>query len=128
VPGQRLNNFANPVNQGRYDYDAELVRLDHHFSGSNRSFLTLYRNHRDEFRSNNGLQGTFANQGQWPQTRENYGGILDWVGSIGPRAFNSVIYPSPTTDFASQNFGTIPDPKGTIYFPRNVQLGLKFFF
>jgi hypothetical protein len=43
-------------------------------------------------------------------------------------AFNSVIYPPPNTDFASQNFGTIPDPKGTIYFPRNVQLGLKFFF
>jgi hypothetical protein len=43
-------------------------------------------------------------------------------------AFNSVIYPSPNTDFTSQNFGRIPDPKGTIYFPRNLQLGLKFFF
>jgi len=43
-------------------------------------------------------------------------------------AFNSVIYPAPNTDFASQNFGRIPDPKGTIYFPRNVQLGVKFFF
>jgi hypothetical protein len=43
-------------------------------------------------------------------------------------ALNSVIYPSPNTDFASQNFGKIPDPKGTIYFPRNVQLGLKLFF
>jgi hypothetical protein len=77
VPGQRLNNFANPVNKGRYDYDAELVRFDHHFSGASKTFLTFYRNHRDEFRSNNGLQGTFANQGQWPQTRENHGGILD---------------------------------------------------
>ena len=43
-------------------------------------------------------------------------------------AFNSVIYPPPNTDFASQNFGTIADPKGTIYFPRNVQIGVKFFF
>ena len=85
VAGQRLNNYANPVNKGRYDYDAELVRFDHYFSGSSKSFLTLYRNHRNEFRSNNGLQGTFANQGQWPQTRKNYGGILDWVGSAGPR-------------------------------------------
>jgi hypothetical protein len=85
VPGQRLNNFANSVNKARYDYDAELVRLDHYFAGSSRSFLTVYRNHRDEFRSNNGLQGTFANQGQWPQTRKNYGGILDWVGTRGPR-------------------------------------------
>jgi hypothetical protein len=85
VPGQRLTNFANPVNKGRYDYDAELLRLDHYFASSSRSFLTLYRNHRDEFRSNNGLQGTFANQGQWPQTRENHGGILDWVGTRGSR-------------------------------------------
>jgi hypothetical protein len=87
VPGQRLNNYANPVNKGRYDYDAELVRFDQYFSGSSKSFLTLYRNHRNEFRSNNGLQGTFGNQGQWPQTRKNYGGILDWVGSAGPRGF-----------------------------------------
>ncbi|PYQ47872.1 MAG: hypothetical protein DMF78_22630 [Acidobacteria bacterium] len=85
VAGQRLNNFANSVNKARYDYDAELVRLDHYFGSASKSFLTLYRNHRDEFRSNNGLQGTFANQGQWPQTRVNYGGILDWVGTVGPR-------------------------------------------
>ena len=43
-------------------------------------------------------------------------------------AFNSVIYPQPNTDFTSQNFGTIADPKGTIYFPRNVQIGVKFLF
>jgi len=43
-------------------------------------------------------------------------------------AFNSVIYPSPNTDFTSQNFGKIADPKGTIYFPRNVQIGVKFLF
>src|SRR5437899_3999538 len=56
--------FRSPVNKARYDYDAELVRLDHYFTSSSRSFLTVYRNHRDEFRSNNALQGTFANQGR----------------------------------------------------------------
>ncbi|PYQ22519.1 MAG: hypothetical protein DMF79_05800, partial [Acidobacteria bacterium] len=85
VPGQRLNNYANPVNKGRYDYDAELVRLDHQFSSASRAFATVFRNHRNEFRSNNGLQGTFANQGQWPQTRENRGAVLDWVRTLSSR-------------------------------------------
>ena len=90
VAGQRLNNYANPINQAKYDYDAELLRIDHHFSAGSRAFLSLHRNHRDEFRSNFGLQDTFANQGEWPQTRENYGGTLDWVKTLGNKGLLNV--------------------------------------
>ncbi len=86
LAGQRLNNFVNPVNQARYDYDSELGRIDHNFSDASRIFVSAHHNHRDEFRSTNGLQGTFANQGQWPQTRINRGGTVDWVRSIGTRS------------------------------------------
>lgn len=70
VPGQRLTNYVNGVNPGQYHYDSEVIRIDHKLSISSKLALSLHRNHRDEFRSTNGLQGTFANQGQWPQTRE----------------------------------------------------------
>src|SRR3989441_7631402 len=85
LSGQRLNNYVNAVNVGRYDYDSELARIDHNFSDVSRMFVSVHHNHRDEFRSTNGLQGTFANQGQWPQTRINRGGTADWVRSIGTR-------------------------------------------
>jgi hypothetical protein len=83
IPGQRVNNFVNPTNNAKYDYDSELARIDHKFSDASRMFVSLHRNRRDEYRSNNGLQGTFANQGQWPQTRVNRGGTVDWVRSFG---------------------------------------------
>ena len=57
MPGQRLNNFVNPVNKARYDYDSELARIDHNFSDASKMFVSIHRNHRDEFRSTNGLQG-----------------------------------------------------------------------
>src|SRR5207244_9850815 len=60
-------------------------RIDHNFSDTSRIFVSAHHNHRDEFRSTNGMQGTFANQGQWPQTRINRGGTVDWVRSIGAR-------------------------------------------
>jgi hypothetical protein len=41
---------------------------------------------------------------------------------------NSTIFPNPSTDYTSANFGKIADPKGTVYFPRNVQLGMKVYF
>src|SRR6266851_3728608 len=85
LAGQRLNNFVNAVNQARYDYDSELGRIDHNFSDASRIFVSAHHNRRDEFRSTNGMQGTFANQGQWPQTRINRGGTADWVKSIGSR-------------------------------------------
>ena len=90
VPGQRLNNFVNPVNTGRYDYDSELGRIDHSFSAASKLFVSMHHNHRDEFRSTNGLQGTFANQGQWPQTRINRGATVDWVKSMGTRSLLNV--------------------------------------
>src|SRR5439155_17060668 len=83
--GQRLNNFVNPVNKARYDYDSELARIDHNFSDASKMFVSIHHNHRDEFRSTNGFQGTAANQGQWPQTRINRGGTADWVRLIGTR-------------------------------------------
>jgi hypothetical protein len=90
IPGQRLNNYVSPVNRARYDYDSELARIDHKFSDTSKLFVSLHHNHRDEFRSTNGLQGTFANQGQWPQTRINRGGSVDWVKSIGDRSLLNV--------------------------------------
>jgi outer membrane receptor protein involved in Fe transport len=85
LSGQRLNNFVNPVNKARYDYDSELARIDHNFSDASKMFVSIHHNHRDEFRSTNGFQGTAANQGQWPQTRINRGGTADWVRLIGAR-------------------------------------------
>ena len=41
---------------------------------------------------------------------------------------NSTIFPNPNTDYTNANFGKIADPKGTVYFPRNVQLGMKVYF
>ena len=90
IAGQRLRNYLNPINNGRYDYDSELARIDHKISDASKLFVSLHHNHRDEFRSNNGLQGTFANQGQWPQTRINRGGTVDWVKSIGDRSLLNV--------------------------------------
>src|SRR5262249_18446002 len=90
LPDQRQNNFVNPINKARYDYDSELARIDHKFSDASKLFVSLHHNHRDEFRSTNGLQGTFAAQGQWPQTRINRGGTIDWVRSIGTRSLLNV--------------------------------------
>jgi hypothetical protein len=90
IANQRLNNLVNPLNKGTYNYNAELVRIDHAFSEKSKMFGTYYTNHRDEFRSNNGLQGTFANQGQWPQTRNNHGITLDWVYTLSPTALLNV--------------------------------------
>ena len=39
-----------------------------------------------------------------------------------------VIFDTPNTDFQSVNFGKIATPRRSIYFPRNVQLGVKFYF
>ncbi|HEV8485172.1 MAG TPA: carboxypeptidase regulatory-like domain-containing protein [Blastocatellia bacterium] len=86
VPDQRLNNYVNGENKGRYDYNAELTRIDYQLSDKSKLFGTFYRNHRNEFRSNNGLQGTFANQGQWPQTRNNHGATVDWVYSVNAKS------------------------------------------
>ena len=86
LAGQRLNNFVNPINKARYDYDSELARIDHNFSDTSKIFASVHHNHRDEFRSTNGMQGSPANQGQWPQTRINRGGTVDWVRSIGTRS------------------------------------------
>src|SRR5262249_2679406 len=41
---------------------------------------------------------------------------------------NSVIFPAPVTDFTSSNFGKIPQPRGSIYFPRNIQMTMKLYF
>src|SRR5262249_12098949 len=82
VFNQRLNNFVNPLNKGKYNYDAQVYRADYQISEKHKIFGEYYKNHRDEFRSNNGLQGTFANQGQWPQTRNNHGGVFDWVYTL----------------------------------------------
>jgi hypothetical protein len=41
---------------------------------------------------------------------------------------NTVIFPAPNTTFNDANFGRIPDPKGSVYFPRNVQVGVKLLF
>ena len=101
VAGQRLNNFVNPVNKARYDYQAELLRLDHHFSTGSRVFLSAHHNSRDEFRSNNGLQGTFANQGEWPQIRTNYGATVDWVKTVGGKGI--VNTRASYTRFSQQN-------------------------
>ena len=83
LPGQRLNNFVNPVNKARYDYNSALARFDHNFSDASKMFVSIHHNRRDEFRSTNGMQDTFANQGQWPQTRINRGGTADWVKTVG---------------------------------------------
>jgi hypothetical protein len=90
IDNQRLDNYVNPVNKAKYDYDSELARIDHKFSDKSRMFVSLHRNRRDEYRSNNGLQGTPANQGQWPQTRINKGGTADWVRTIGAKSLLNV--------------------------------------
>ena len=41
---------------------------------------------------------------------------------------NVAIFDTPSTDFQSVNFGRIPSPRRSVYFPRNVQLGVKFYF
>lgn len=84
VSDQRQNNHVNTVNKGIYNYNAEVVRVDHVLGPRNRVFGSFFRNHRDEFRSNNGLQGTFANQGEWPQTRNNHGFVVDLVSTLSP--------------------------------------------
>jgi hypothetical protein len=80
---KRLDNFVNPENLGRYDYHSEVLRVDHQINPRSKAFLTLYHNLRHEYRSNNALQGSMANQGQWPQTRHNVGGTLDGVRTLG---------------------------------------------
>lgn len=90
IPGQRLNNYLNPINKGIYNYDGEVVRVDHKFSDTSKMYVSAHHNHRDEYRSNNGLQGTFANQGQWPQTRVNRGATADWVKSFGSSSLLNV--------------------------------------
>jgi len=90
VTNQRLNDFVNTTNLGHYDYDAELGRIDHQFSPSSKMFASFWHNHRDELRSNNGLQGTPANQGNWPQTRINYGAIIDFVHALNAETLLNV--------------------------------------
>ena len=41
---------------------------------------------------------------------------------------NTAIFAAPNTNANEANFGKIPDPKESIYFPRNIQLGFKLFF
>ncbi|MEI8083754.1 MAG: hypothetical protein WCI74_18100, partial [Actinomycetes bacterium] len=41
---------------------------------------------------------------------------------------NTDILPGPNTTYNDSNFGRIPTPRGSVYFPRNVQLGMKLFF
>jgi hypothetical protein len=41
---------------------------------------------------------------------------------------NVSIFDVPNLTASSSNFGTIPNPRKSIYFPRNVQIGLKLFF
>jgi hypothetical protein len=41
---------------------------------------------------------------------------------------NTNILPSPNTTFNDANFGRIATPRGSIYFPRNVQIGAKLYF
>jgi hypothetical protein len=43
-------------------------------------------------------------------------------------AFNTVIFKAPSTGFTDANFGKIPDPKESVYFPRNIQMALKLYF
>jgi hypothetical protein len=90
IANQRLNNFVNPVNNAKYNYNSETVRIDHAFSTSSKMFVSAFRNLRDEYRSNNGLQGTMANQGQWPQQRVNRGGTVDWVKTLGASSLLNV--------------------------------------
>ncbi len=104
VADQRQNNFTNTVNKGIYNYNAEVVRIDHTISSNHKLFGSFYRNHRDEFRSNNGLQGTVANQGQWPQTRNNHGFIVDWVWTLNPTALLNIR--TGFTRFLETNFQT----------------------
>jgi len=39
-----------------------------------------------------------------------------------------VIFAGPNTTFNDSNFGKIAEPRGSVYFPRNVQLGVKVSF
>jgi Carboxypeptidase regulatory-like domain/TonB dependent receptor len=41
---------------------------------------------------------------------------------------NTVIFASPNTTFNDANFGRIAEPRGSVYFPRNIQLGFKLSF
>jgi hypothetical protein len=41
---------------------------------------------------------------------------------------NTAIFGPPNTTFNDANFGTIAEPRGSVYFPRNVQLGAKLSF
>ena len=41
---------------------------------------------------------------------------------------NIAIFAAPNTNANEANFGKILDPKESIYFPRNIQLGFKLFF
>jgi hypothetical protein len=34
----------------------------------------------------------------------------------------------PNNTPSSADFGTIPNPRKSIYFPRNIQVGMKLFF
>ncbi len=122
ISNQRQNNYVNTVNKGIYNYNAEVVRIDHAVGVRNKMFGSFYRNHRDEFRSTNGLQGTLANQGQWPQTRQNYGGTLDWVTTLsadsilnlraGFTRFTEAVYAIDRTSFDARTLGfaALPGP------------------
>ena len=41
---------------------------------------------------------------------------------------NTVIFAGPNTTFNDSNFGKIAEPRGSVYFPRNAQLGAKLSF
>ncbi len=58
---------------------------------------------------------------------------MPWADRLEVRieAFNLMntdILPGPNTTFNDANFGRIPTPRGSVYFPRNVQLGFKYYF
>src|SRR5262249_48939780 len=45
IANQRLNNYANTVNKGIYNYNSEVVRIDHTVNPFNKIFGSFYRNH-----------------------------------------------------------------------------------
>ena len=85
-PTRHTDNYYNPDNATRQDYHAEVLRVDHQVDGATRAYLTLFHNIRDLHRSTNTLQGTYANRGEWPETRQNLGGTVDVVRGLGSTA------------------------------------------
>ncbi len=123
LPG-RITNFAASPNPGKYDYWAHLVRIDHHFNDANKIFVSYYRNHRDELRNNTGFgpphSPLVSIVGNYPQTRDNEGGIVDWVRTIGPTTVFNVRLAAAhfdETDVQQQRKGFSPSDLGFRNFP-----------